>query len=507
MRIPQLRAPVALRAPQVLRTQVGQGAVGLLAIGALTGLMLILPEIIHSATAALLYLLCVLISAMMLGAVASFSAALFAALSFTYFFIPPYGGIGITSVEEAIRLIVFVSVALLVSGLASRARRETRAAAQRSTELSLLYQLSQQLEAEVAIEPILTIVVSQTARILDLPGCAVWLSNADGTLQQRAVYGAPPVPPAAEEAPLRAGSQSFGVLRVARRTPDAPLDTVEHELLQTIAAQVGLVLERLRIAAIDSQARALAESDRLKSTLLSLVSHDLRTPLAVIKGLVTSLLDTSVEWTDPLRRELLGTINGETDRLNRIVGDLLEMSRIEAGAISQARAWYDLDELIISTAEGLRSQVRPHTLLLDVPDDLPWVRISYAQIEQVLRNLLLNAAQYTPADSPIEVGARATDAAVRVEIRDRGPGVPMALRERIFEKFVRTAAAEQRAEGVGLGLAICKGLIEAHGGTIAVHERPGGGAVFAFTLPLATPESAERTAVPSPPSSILDFDS
>jgi two-component system sensor histidine kinase KdpD len=493
-----LRTLAALRPPIAVYMYVGQVALSLLVIGSLTGLMLLLPEIIHAATAALLYTLCVLVSAMAFGAVASFSAALFAALTFTSFFIPPYGEIGINSVEEAIRLIVFLSVALLVSGLASRARRETQAAAQRSAELSLLYQLSQRLEAEVAVEPILEVVVAQTARILAVPGCEVWLNDAAGALQRRTGYGAPPTPATREEALLRAGQRTFGVLRIAR-SPSAPaLGTVERELFQTIAAQVGLVLERVRLAELDSQARALAESDKLKSTLLSLVSHDLRTPLAVIKGLVTSLLDTSVHWTDQLRRELLSTINDETDRLNRIVGDLLEMSRIEAGAISQTRAWYDLDELIMTTVDGLRPQLHDHPLILAVPEDLPWVHVSYAQIEQVLRNLLLNAAQYTPAASPIEVWAGAEANVVRVEIRDHGAGVPPELHERIFAKFVRAAEAERRAEGVGLGLAICKGLVEAHGGAITVHDRPGGGAVFAFTLPLATTESTERAAALSP---------
>jgi two-component system sensor histidine kinase KdpD len=461
-----------------------QIAVSLGSIGLLTVVLLLLSTVIHEATAALLYMLVVLLNAMLFSSRAGLAAALPASLVCTYYFIPPYGDLGINSAENVIGLIGFTSVALLVGGLAGRARRQTEAAAQRSAELSALYQLSQTLETEIALDAILPIVAAQTARILDVPGCAVWLYDADNVLRLRATHSVAPAPPEQEEAPLRAGNTSFGVLRISRRTPGTPLANAKRELFQTIATQVGLVLERIRLAERDSQARALAESDRLKSTLLSLVSHDLRTPLAVIKGLVTSLLDPSVTWTADQQRELLGTINDETDRLNRIVGDLLAMSRIEAGAISQSRTWYDLDELIVTTSEGLRAQLQGHPLRLEVPHDLPWVRISYAQIEQVLRNLLLNAAQYAPAGSPIEVWAGAEDTCVRVEVRDRGPGVPPELREQIFAPFVRMAEAEQRAEGVGLGLAICKGLVEAHGGRITVYERPGGGAVFAFTLPL-----------------------
>lgn len=482
---PHLRGP--LRAPSV------QVCLSLLAIGAMTALMVLLQTVVHSATAALLYILVVLLSAMAFGLIASLASALLASLVFTYFFIPPYGGFGITSVEDALRLAAFLSVALLVSGLASRARRQADVAARRAAELSALYQLSQALEIEVEQAHILKGAVQATAQILAVPGCEILIADAAGTIAQRVAVGVVGAGAPHEEAPLRVEQRTLGLIRVTRRDPAQPLDAGERELLHTIAAQVALVLERVRLSDLAGQARALAESDRLKSTLLSLVSHDLRTPLAVIKGLATSLLDQSVSWSEQQRDELLTTISGEADRLNRIVGELLEMSRIEAGAISQSRAWHDLDELIVAVAEELRPRLRTHPLLLDVPPDLPWVRISYAQIEQVLRNLVENAAHYTPAGSPIEVWARASGSAVTIEVRDRGPGVTVELRERIFEKFVRASPAERHAEGAGLGLAICKGLVEAHGGRIWVTERAGGGAVFAITLPveqLPTPHVA-----------------
>ncbi|HMQ29392.1 MAG TPA: ATP-binding protein [Chloroflexaceae bacterium] len=458
-------------------------ALSLAAVALLTALMLTLQAVIHSATAALLYILVVLLSAMAFGLSASLAAALLAAIVFTYFFIPPYGGFGINSVEDAVRLGAFLSVALLVSGLASRARRQADAAARRAAELSALYQLSQALEAEVDLPRILPIVARTTARLLDVPGCAVLLADAEGRLVQRAAEGVTAAGIPQEQVPLRVDQRTLGALRVAQRAPDDPLSEEEHELLRTVAAQVSLVLERVRLSELAGQARVLAESDRVKSALLSLVSHDLRTPLAVVKGLVTSLLDPSVGWTDAQRRELLATIDEETDRLNRIVGELLEMSRIEAGAVSQARSWHDLDELIAAVGADLGPRL-PQPLQCDVPGDLPWVRISYAQIEQVLRNLLENAAHYAPPARPIEIVARQEDGHVRVEVRDRGPGVPESLRERIFEKFVRAAPAERHAAGAGLGLAICKGLVEAHGGRIWAEPRPGGGSTFAFTLPI-----------------------
>ncbi len=385
---------------------------------------------------------------------------------------------------DAVQRIVAVSVALLVSGLAIRARAQARIAAQRTAELSALYELSQALEAEVDLANILPIIAQTTARILAVPGCQILLVDADGALVRRAATGVTAVGVPTEDAVLGTETHALGVLRVARRAPGRPFTNAEHELLCTIAVQAALVIERVRLAEVAGHARALAESDKLKSTLLSLVSHDLRTPLAVIKGLATSLQDESIDWPPQVRAEMLTTIEEETDRLNRIVGELLEMSRIEAGAISQMRGWHDLDELIVATVEALRPRIASHPFVLDVPSDLPWVRISYPQIEQVLRNLLENATHYTPPAAPIEVWARVSEQQIRVEVRDRGAGVPQALHEHIFEKFVRVTAAERHAEGAGLGLAICKGLIEAHGGRIWVEDRVGGGAVFVVVLPV-----------------------
>ena len=477
-------APSTAPLIQLARTPAAQIATSMAAVALLSVLMVSVQTVIHSTTAALLYILAVLLSAMAFGLTASLVTALLATLIFTYYFIPPYRGFSLTSVEDVVRLAAFLSVALLVSGLASRARSQAQAARQRAAELSALYQLSQTLEAEVERERILPIVARATMEILAVPGCQLFLIGGSGALVRSATEGVTAASAAYEEVAIRSEQRTLGALRVTRRDPDVPLTVGARELLETVAVQVSLVLERVQLSEVAAQARALAESDHLKSTLLSLVSHDLRTPLAVIKGLVTSLLNQTVVWTDELRRELLTTINEETDRLNRIVGELLEMSRIEAGAISQARAWHDLDELIVAVVEELRPRLHTHPLVLDVPSDLPWVRLSYPQIEQVLRNLLENAAHYTPKASPIELWARADGESVRVEVRDRGPGVPPELRERIFEKFVRAAAPERHAEGSGLGLAICKGLVEAHGGHIWVEEHHGGGATFSFTLPV-----------------------
>jgi two-component system sensor histidine kinase KdpD len=237
-----------------------------------------------------------------------------------------------------------------------------------------------------------------------------------------------------------------------------------------------------------SQSRAEAETERMKATLLSSVSHDLRTPLSVIKGAVTSLLDDTVAWQPEARRELLADIDDQSDRLNRLVGNLLDMSRIESGAPHPPRSPQDIGALIEDVAERMRRQVGAHPLEVDLPADLPPARANYTQIDQVLTNLIENAARYTPEGAPIAVRAFAEGDSLTVEVRDHGPGIPEGMLARIFEKFVRAVGPERHASGAGLGLAICKGIVEAHGGRIWAENLPGG-ARFSFTLPL---ESAAR---------------
>ncbi|MBS1965893.1 MAG: sensor histidine kinase KdpD, partial [Chloroflexi bacterium SZAS-1] len=313
--------------------------------------------------------------------------------------------------------------------------------------------------------------------------------DENGFLAERTVAGTPPPPPTRTlDTFLRAGPRVLGVLRVAQRSMREELSAAEQKRLETIAAQLVLVLERAQLAEEAARMRAQAEAERVKGALLSSVSHDLRTPLAVIKGAVTNLLDESVAWDVATRHELLNAVDTETDRLNRLVGNLLEMSRIESGALHPARDWHDIAELLADVAERMRARFTEHSVTLSAPPDLPLVQISYTQIDQVLTNLLENAQKYTPPGTPIELRAELADDAIRITVRDYGPGIPAGMHSRIFEKFVRAAAPERHADGTGLGLAICKGIIEAHGGQIWAEAAPGGGAAFVFTLPLPPDE-------------------
>jgi two-component system, OmpR family, sensor histidine kinase KdpD len=462
---------------------------------ALVTLILVqLFPIVHQANIALLYLLVVLISATTLGLGPAILASLLAFLAFNFFFVPPLHTLMVADRQDLLRLLTFLVVAITTSSLAGHARAQADTAARSATELAAHYGLSQGISAEVELERILPLVAQTTTHLLNVPSCSVLLYDTEGRLSERATAGQPPAFPTRRvDTFLRIGPHVLGVLRVTQRSLQEPLTPSEQERLQTIAAQVVLVLERARLVEEASQARAQAEAERIKAALLSSVSHDLRTPLAVIKGAVTNLLDDTVAWDPAAQRELLRAVNDETDRLNRLVGNLLDMSRIESGALQPTRSWQDIGELVTDVVDRMCLHLEDHSATVDIPADLPPVQVSYTQIDQVLTNLLENVVKYTPSGTPIAIQVRAERAFVQVTVRDHGPGIPAGMSARIFEKFVRLADPERHADGTGLGLAICKGIVEAHGGRIWAENPPDGGARFSFTVPLPKP-SIENSA-------------
>ncbi len=453
-----------------------------------TTLLLIQLPSLHQTNIALLYLLVVLISATTIGLGPAMLASVLAFLGFNFFFVVPLHTFMVADSQDVVRLLTFLAVAIIASSLAGRARDQADTAQRSATELATLYGLSQTISAEVAIDRILQVVAQTTAQLLNVPLCVVLLYDDGGRLTERVRSGEPPLVPARQaDTFLRIGPRVLGVLRVTQRSLDDPLTNAEQGHLEMIASQVILALERARLTEEANHARTLAEAERMKGGLLASVSHDLRTPLAVIKGAATNLLDDSVAWDSAARRELLNAINDESDHLNRLFGNLLEMSRIEAGAQPPAQSSQDIAELAANVVNRMRARLTAHPVAIDIPADLPAVQISYTQIDQVLTNLLENAVKYTPADTAIVITAARKHDTLQVEVRDQGPGIPAGLSTRIFEKFVRVAGPERPADGMGLGLAICKGIIEMHRGRIWAENLPTGGARFIFTLPLAGP--------------------
>jgi two-component system sensor histidine kinase KdpD len=286
-----------------------------------------------------------------------------------------------------------------------------------------------------------------------------------------------------------------GVLGVRPTDPKQFQDPVVRQLLETFAAQAALALERALLAERAQREAVAVEAERLRTSLLSSLSHDMRTPLGAITGAVSSVLEDKGALSEATRRDLLQTAFEEAQHMNRLIANLLDMIRVESGALEVQKEWQSLEEPLGVALIRLEDRLRDHPVQVRLPPDLPAVPLDEVLIEQVFINLLENAIKYTPAQTPIEVSAEVTGGQIRVDVADRGPGLPPGDEGRIFDKFYR-APASSAASGVGLGLTICRGIITAHGGRIWAEHRPGGGAVFRFTLPLSAPPPPSGEAPP-----------
>jgi len=279
--------------------------------------------------------------------------------------------------------------------------------------------------------------------------------------------------------PIQAARGALGEIRLWRAAP--AISSSERRLLQTFASQGALALERAWLAQAESRAKVLEESDRLKSAILSSVSHELRTPLSTIKAAASSLRGKEVNWDSPARTQLVAAIDDEADHLNMLVGNLLDMSRIESGELKPKREWNILSEILGGVLGRMRHLAEEHEIVIDVAENLPLVPVDYVQMEQVFTNLVRNSLKYAPAGTLIRIRAQVVGESIHVQVSNQGPQVPAEHLERIFDKFYRITAAD-RVTGTGLGLSICKGIIEAHGGRIWAENLPTG-IVFNFTLP------------------------
>jgi two-component system sensor histidine kinase KdpD len=288
---------------------------------------------------------------------------------------------------------------------------------------------------------------------------------------------------------LRTGSGPVGIIGIERHEPGPLLTPDERRLLDALVDQAAIAIERVSLARGLAEARVQAETERLRAALLTSISHDLRTPLASIIGTVSSLRSYADKYEARERDELLATLQDEAERLNRFVGNLLDMTRLESGAIELKLDFADVTEIIGAALERAGSVLARHRVEVEIAPELPMLRLDALLSEQVLFNLLDNAAKYAPPESRIDIRARRDGDTVAIEIIDEGPGIPAGDLERIFNKFYRVQAQDRRRAGTGLGLAICRGFIEAQGGRIeAQNRRDRAGAVLTIRLPV--PEAA-----------------
>ncbi|MDH7570102.1 MAG: DUF4118 domain-containing protein [Armatimonadota bacterium] len=462
--------------------------------------------------ASLLYLLVVAVVAYTAGAGPAVLASLLSFFSWNYFFIEPRRSLFVHDPRDLIALTVFLVVALLVGGLAGRAREEALSARQRERETAVLYEISSAAGSEMDASAVIRRVLQLVVRVTGVQGGAVltadaadeptpaaivhpslhtavpqWEEEARRVLQTGVPTGwDPPGDQGPVYLPLTVGGRVAGVLLIDPGSAERRLTWADRKLILAGAGHIAVALERQRLAAEAAAAEAFRSAEEFRNTLLSSVSHDLRTPLASIKAAANSLLESGDAQSPDARRELLEAIDGEVDRLNTFVGALLDISRLEAGAWEPRKEWHDLTE-IIGTVLGRLPEESASRVQVTIAPDVPLVPADEVQLGQALWNVLENALKFSPPSAPVEVEAYAAEPdTLRIAIADRGPGIPPGEEERIFQKFYR-AAGDRRPPGVpgsGLGLAITRGVIEAHGGKIRALPRPGGGALFEISLPL-----------------------
>jgi two-component system, OmpR family, sensor histidine kinase KdpD len=457
----------------------------------------------------MVYLLGVIIVATRYGHGPSLLATLLSVAAFDFFFVPPYFTFAVSDTQYLVTFAVMLVVALVISSLAVRIRAQAESARERERRMAALYAMSRELAGARGVGELRAVAVRHIAEVFRTR-VVVLLPQPDGRLApdegdtaqfpmdasevavgqwvhehgQVAGQGTDTLPGAsALYVPLTGSRGSVGVLGLRPEDP-RPLQAPEQlHQLEAFASQTALAIERARLAEDAERAQVRAETERLRNSLLSSVSHDLRTPLASITGAASTLLESEARLDAGTRRDLLESLHEEADRLNRLVQNLLEMTRLEAGALQLHSEWHPVEEVVGAALGRFAKALARRPVTTRVPSELPLVPMDDVLIEQVLINLIDNVLKYTPADSPIEVTAEDDGGAVVIEVADRGPGLRPGEERRIFEKFHRTEAAPS-VRGAGLGLAICRGIVQAHGGRIWAENRTGGGVSIRFTLPV-----------------------
>lgn len=470
---------------------------------------------------ALVFLTAVLVSAVTGGLGPSLYASIISVLAFNFFFLPPLYTFTISDPENIVALFFFAVVALIASNLTARVRAQAVTARQRTKTAEDLYQFSRKLAGVITMDDLLWATAYQIAAMLKVR--VVLLMPDGGSVAVRAGYPPEDEIDAADLAaavwawqnnrpagrgaetlpgakwlflPMRTGRGPVGLVGIDTGRPGTLLTPDQRRLLDALTDQAALAIERVTLAEDVDRARLAAETERLRSALLTSISHDLRTPLASILGSATSLTSYGPLLGEEGRRDLAATIQEEAERLNRFIANLLDMTRLESGALQPRRDPVDLGEVVGSALERTRRILAGHTVGIELAPGLPMARLDPVLFEQVLFNLLDNAAKYAHPGSTVTVRAWAADGCVRLEIMDEGDGLPPQDLERIFDKFYRVQAGDRQRAGTGLGLAICRGFMEAMGGTITAGNRTDrSGAVFTLTLPEAPlPPTLETAA-------------
>jgi two-component system sensor histidine kinase KdpD len=462
---------------------------------AVLGVTFTFHQLIHvnPTTVALTFLLGVLAISATWGLRHAVLMAVGATLAFNYYFLPPIRTFTIADPQNWIALVAFLVTAVVASQLSERARRETRNANERRREVERLYSFSAKLLSSDNVAEALNRIPGYLVEFFDVRSAAISLSNrldvyrsgaaTDGLelhdLQLTAMRGESKVDLQNKTAftPLRMGARVVGSFGVSGIIPS-------RQTLDAISSLIAVAVERAGTIEKLARTEAARESDQLRSALLDSVTHEFRTPLTSIKASVTSLL-SSQQLGNAERQELLTVINEESDNLNRLIGEATEMAQLDAHMVELKREPHELQEAVHQALRESKQVLGKHPFEVRLPDDLPMVRVDIERVTEVFRQLLENAAKYSQSDAPIFITAEAKDRMVTASVADQGPGIDDFEQGLIFEKFYRVRNQRIRVQGTGMGLAIAKAIVEAHGGHMGLTSQVGHGSVFYFSLPIA----------------------
>jgi two-component system sensor histidine kinase KdpD len=507
-------SPMAKPRPHTLR-RLDFGAYGgstvMVAVALLVGLAL--QRTLGLSNIALVFLTAVLASAVTYGLWPALFASFVSVLAYNFFFLPPLYTFTIADPENVLALIVFAIIAVIASNLTGRVRLQALAARRRAKMTEDLYLFSRKLAGVAQLDDLLWATAHQIAQMLNVR--VVLLLPIGETIEVRAGFppedmiddadlaaakwtwqhaqaagrGADTLPGAKRLfLPMKTGRGTVGVIGLDSDSMGPILSPDQRRLLDALSDQAALAVERINLVADVDRTRLVAETERLRNALLTSISHDLRTPLASILGSATSLRTYRKSLDEKSQDELAAAIQEEAERLNRFISNLLDMTRLESGAVQSRNEMVDVGDVVGSALRRATSILLQHKIQLNIDAGLPMAQGDPVLLEQVLFNLLDNAAKYTPAGTTITLVAHADEGRLELQVSDEGAGLPNDARERVFAKFYRVHAGDSQRAGTGLGLAICRGFVEAMGGTITAANRTGGkGAVFTIVLPAANP--------------------
>jgi len=450
-------------------------------------------QLVHAnaTTVALTFLLVVLVVSANWGFWYAAFLAVLSTLAFNYFFLPPFGTLTIADPQNWAALFAFLATAVIAGQLSERARRETLRANQRRRELEHLYAFSQRLLTLESVPELLNMVPLHVVETFGARSAALFVSDRSdvyrsdqagreietGRLQSVAGRGELVVDSdnALAYVPLRLGVRSVGAIGISGIT-------LSHESLEALSTMVAIAIERTRAIENVGKAEAARENEKLRSAILDSVAHEFRTPLTAIKASATSLIAGGLDELQ--QNELFAVINEESDRMDHLVEEATQMARLESKQVELEIVPHDIRDAIDRALQTAGKSVAGHSVKLETAEGLPSVDFDMELVVNVLRQLLENAAKYSPPQSPIQISVEKTPSQIIVSVADRGPGIDELEQALIFDKFYRGKDNRYSIQGTGMGLAIAKAVIEAHGGTIGVTSQLGQGSVFSFTLPL-----------------------